>query len=182
MCVRSAIPEISSSFSALCIENTRILGIRRELLWPMVCRGMRVRSATPANPSIFLHCALRTHPSQVSKNSFSGPWCAEVCVYGAPAQKPPAFFCIAALQTHPSQVSKNSFSGSWCAEVCVYGAPTQKPPVVFCIEHCKHTHLMYPETPFLPFGVQRYVCTERHPRNPQCYSALRIANTPIPGI
>ena len=80
----------------------------------------------PQNPnSIFRHCPFRTPPSQVSKNTFSGPCCAEVSVFGAPPQKANNTFWHCRLQTPPSQVSKSTFCGVWCAVVLVFGAPPQ---------------------------------------------------------
>ena len=35
-------------FLALCIPKTPFAGIKKHLSWPMVCRGMIVRSATPS--------------------------------------------------------------------------------------------------------------------------------------
>ena len=136
-------PRNPQHFFALCIANTPIPGIQKQLFWFMVCRGVCVRSATPETPIILSHSP---------------------------------------LQTHRSHVSRNPFFAFWCAEVCVYRAPPQKPPVLFCIAHCKHTHPRYLERPFVGHGVQRYVCTERHPRNPEYCFALPFADTPIPGI
>ena len=127
MCVRGATPEISSFSSALCIANTPIPGIQKHLFWPMVSRGMCVRSATLKTLINFLHCPLQTHPSQVSKNTFSGPWNAEVCMCGAPLQKYPVLLLHCALQTHPSQVSKKPFFRPRYAEVCGYGGPPLNP-------------------------------------------------------
>ena len=69
-------------FFALHVPNTPIPGIQNHLFWPMVCRGMGVWGATAEPHDIFWHCPFQTPPSHVSKNTFSGPWCAEVWVFG----------------------------------------------------------------------------------------------------
>ena len=57
----------------------------------------------PQNPNnIFWHSPLQTPPSQISKNTFSGPWCAEVCAFGAPPQNPNNIFWHRPLQTQHS--------------------------------------------------------------------------------
>ena len=79
MGVRSATHEPTPYFLAWCVSNTPILGIHKQLSWPVVCRYMGVYVCM----------------------------CMCVCVYGAPPLNPHNFFWRGAFQTHPSQVSKN---------------------------------------------------------------------------
>ena len=53
--------------------------------------------------------------------------------------------------------------------MCVQSATTEN-PAFFSIAHCKHTR--YLETPFLVYGMQRYVCGECHPRNIQFFFCI----------
>ena len=69
---------------------------------------------------IFLHCAFQTHPSQVSKNTFSGLWGAEVWVYGAPPLNP-----------------SNSHMGTPWAPLSALGYPLSTPgyPVLYLLSY-----------------------------------------------
>ena len=59
----------------------------------------------------FLALFISNTPIPGIKNTFSGPLCAEVCVYGAPPQNPNNIFWHGPFQTPSSQVSKTTFSG-----------------------------------------------------------------------
>ena len=69
----------------------------------------------PQNPHhMFWHGAFQTSahcgPEKVfkyPKNTFSGPQCAEVCVFGAPSQNPPDFFGMMRFK-HPHPRYRNT--------------------------------------------------------------------------
>ena len=104
---------------AFSISNTPMLGIQKHFFWLMMCRGMGVWGATPKPSQSFLARPILNTPILGIQSTRARPWCAEVWVFGAPAQNP--------NDIHPSQVSENTFSGPGCAEAWVFGAPPQNP-------------------------------------------------------
>ena len=87
---------------AKCVSNTTILGIQKYLFRPKVCTGMRVWGATP-QPIAFFFRPLRFkhYHFRYPEHTFSGPWCAKLCVLGAPPQNPKRFLWPGAFQTPP---------------------------------------------------------------------------------
>ena len=88
-------------FLALSISNTPILGIQKHLFWPMVCRRMSVWGATPEPKQFFWHCPLQTPQSQISKNTFSGPWCTNGCLGRHPRTQRILFGIVHCKQLNP---------------------------------------------------------------------------------
>ena len=86
--VWGASPEAKQCLLVLCNSNIPIPGTIKHLCCPKGYTALGVRGATPGAKQLFWHCPFQTPPSQVSKNSFSGRWTAEVWVFGAPAQNP----------------------------------------------------------------------------------------------
>ena len=84
-----ATPDFTLLFLVLCSPKTLSLRIQKLLF---LSRGVHRYGWLMRNPKtqtiLFLHCAFQRHPSYESKNTASGPWCAQVWVVGVPPQNP----------------------------------------------------------------------------------------------
>ena len=147
-------------FVALCIPNTRILDIQKNccILGAELCAF----GVLNQNPTFFRHCAIQTHQSYVSKNTFAGMFGAEVCALEAPRQNPTFFGMEHIKHPHP-KYQKNTFVGRLGADVC---------PRFFGIVHFKHTDPRYPKTLLLAYLVHRYARLERRAKTQKKLSPL----------
>ena len=146
-------------------------------LLAQVCRGMGAWGTTQEPKQYFLGSS---NAPIVSKNTFSGPWCAEGWVFGAPPQNPNNDFWYCPLSI-PGGIQKHLFF--LAHGVQRYGCLGRHPrtqTIFFGIVQFKSPHPRYPKTPFQTHGLQRNGCLGRHPSTQTIFFGIAHFKHPHP--